>query len=146
MQYQIKTKGKKRYWLNEKKSFKRGRKKIISDTCQRSTVFWQIIFLQELQNGHRDVRRFIFLGNCNYSKVFFTGIKCNPCGGTLCYVTFRTSLDDCFYMLLMRKLLRTPIRLIKLSFKKKIPYSTVRKSWINFTSRLVAGSHVEKNC
>ena len=29
-------------------------------------------------------------------------------------------------------------------FEKKIPYSTVRKFWINFTCRLVVGSHVEK--
>ena len=31
-----------------------------------------------------------------------------------------------------------------MSMKKKIPYSTVGKIWINFTCRLVTGSHVEK--
>ena len=54
------------------------------------------------------------------------------------------------FMLLLRKLLLTPIRLIKLSLKKKIPYNIVRKSWINFTWYLVVGSlvgsHVEKSC
>ena len=30
--------------------------------------------------------------------------------------------------------------------EKKNPYSTVTKFWINFTCRLVAGSHAEKSC
>ena len=33
----------------------------------------------------------------------------------------------------------------KTAFEKEIPYNIVRKSWINFTWRLVAGSHVEKS-
>ena len=33
----------------------------------------------------------------------------------------------------------------KLPLKKKIPYNRVRKSLINFTWCLVAGSHVEKS-
>ena len=50
------------------------------------------------------------------------------------------------FMLLLRKLLLTPIRLVKLSLKKKIAYDIVRKSWINSTWRLVDGSHVESSC
>ena len=40
-----------------------GGKKIAYDACKRSTVFWQRIFLQELQNGHKDVQGFTFLDN-----------------------------------------------------------------------------------
>ena len=47
-------------------------------------------------------------------------------------------------LLPLRKLLLTSIRLIKLSLKKKISFHIVRKSWINFTWRLVVGRHVEK--
>ena len=45
------------------------------------------------------------------------------------------------FMLLLRKLLLTPIRLIKLFLKMKIPYNIVRKSWIDFMWLLV-----EKSC
>ena len=47
-------------------------------------------------------------------------------------------------LLPLRKLLLTSIRLIKLSLKKKISFHIIRKSWINFTWRLVVGRHVEK--
>ena len=43
-------------------------------------------------------------------------------------------------------LMWTSIRLMKLSLKIKILYSTVTKSWINFTCLLVMGSHGEKSC
>ena len=49
-------------------------------------------------------------------------------------------------VLVLRKLLLTPIRLVKVSLKKKIAYDIVRKSWINFTWHLVVGSHVENSC
>ena len=49
-------------------------------------------------------------------------------------------------LLPLRKLLLTSIRLIKLSLKKKISYNIARKSCINFTWRLVVGSHVKKGC
>ena len=85
-QYQIKNKGKKRYWMRKNLS-REGGKNFVYNACQRFTVFWQRIFLQELQNGHKDIRGFTFLDNCSYSNVFYTEITCNPCGGTLCYFT-----------------------------------------------------------
>ena len=63
---------------------------------------------------------------------------------------FLLLLSSCYccwwlnFVLPLRKLLLTSIRLIKLSLKKKISFHIVRKSWINFTWRLVVGRHVEK--
>ena len=48
------------------KVFQERGKKFVYDACQKSTVFWPRIFLQELQSGYKDVGRFTFLGNCDY--------------------------------------------------------------------------------
>ena len=61
-----------------KNILREGGKKFPCDACQRSTVVWQRIFLQKLQNGHKDVRGFSFLDNRNYSKVFFYGDQMQP--------------------------------------------------------------------
>ena len=37
-------------------------------------VFWQRIFLQELQNGHKGIRGFTLLDNYNYSSLLYEDI------------------------------------------------------------------------
>ena len=36
-----------------------GGKKFVYNTCQRPTFFWQRKFIQELQNGHKDLLSWI---------------------------------------------------------------------------------------